>query len=451
MNDRTDISGFLRKLQRGQPLNEEVTSRLLNRIYNILENLAGVGCVVEKPLNRKGLGWKIVVDGAHSDLEPAGRVPMPFELIAVDNAWHVWLLDAEVVLNNYHAAKADNLQAAGGGRWTAATYAAGSDVYLFVIESSATDTKHGANCYTWNVSTSVPTGALASVKLGRVTSATSAVQYVRGNQIFYTFENSEIITHDAANAEVHVVTDSTSGTMPIDDHLAFVLRDSGVIKYYKATDLLKIAFARSKNLMRNPPAPDTPTSDIMPIGDETYEEWEARIKDEIMDCLTADGFPYMPKFSGEFIWPGDNPSDFDYFGGWGVYDGASDTWHSYWRGVNESQFDTWHLPKRSDLDEILRLLQAIQDRLDELTDDPDGIAGPQKSLLAQMCEAAGEAADAADTLTALLSSIANTQGGIAYKLNQAYGIISDCQSRMAALEARKADIDADVTALEGIT
>ena len=296
----------------------------------------------------------------------------------------------------------------------------------------------------------MPTGALVSVKLGRVTSATSAVQYVRGNQIFYTFENSEIITHDAANAEVHVVTDSTSGTMPIDDNLAFVLRDSGVIKYYKATDLLKIAFARSKNLMRNPPAPDTPTSDIMPIGDETYEEWEARIKDEIMDCLTADGFPYMPKFSGEFIWPGDNPSDFDYFGGWGVYDGASDTWHSYWRGVNESQFDTWHLPKRSDLDEILRLLQAIQDRLDELTDDPDGIAGPQKSLLAQMCEAAGEAADAADTLTALLSSIANTQGGIDYKLNQAYGIISDCQSRMAALETRKANIDADVTALEGI-
>ena len=449
MDNITDISGFLRKLQKGRPLNAEVTSLLLNRIYNILESLAGEGCTVDKPLDRKGLGWKIVVDGAHSDLEPSGRVPMPFELIAVDNAWHVWLRDAEVVVNNYHATKAENLQTA-GDLWTAATYIAGNDVYLYVLEASETDTKHGPNCYIWNVATSVPTGALASVCLGHVTSATSAVQYVRGNQIFYTFASSEIITNDAVNAEVHVITDSTSGTMPVDDHLAFVLRESGVIKYYKATDLLKIAFTRSKELMRNPPDPDTPTSDILPIGDETYDEWEERIKGEIYDCLVGDGWPYMPLFGrNDSMWDSD-PSQFNYFGGWGVYDGINDEFHSYWRGVDESQFDTWHMPSRGDLDEILRLLQAIKDRLDALTDDPDGVVGPQKSLLAQMCEASGEASDAAGDLTTLLTTIDSGESLLGGKFSEAYGIISDCQTRLDDLDRRKAAIDADVTALEGI-
>ena len=143
---QTDVRGFLRKLRKGEPINTEATSTLLNRIYNILEGLAGEGCRVDKPLDCKGLGWRIIVDGCYSDLEPMGRVPMPFEFIAVDNAWHVWLKDAEVVLNNYHASKADNLQTA-GDLWTAATYAPNSNLYLYVFESSATDTKHGANCY----------------------------------------------------------------------------------------------------------------------------------------------------------------------------------------------------------------------------------------------------------------------------------------------------------------
>lgn len=91
---QTDVRGFLRKLRKGEPINTEATSTLLNRIYNILEGLAGEGCRVDKPLDCKGLGWRIIVDGCYSDLEPMGRVPMPFEFIAVDNAWHVWLKDA---------------------------------------------------------------------------------------------------------------------------------------------------------------------------------------------------------------------------------------------------------------------------------------------------------------------------------------------------------------------
>ena len=450
MDDYTDISGFLRKMQRGRPLNAEATTLLLNRIFNILEGLAGEGCSVDKPLDRKGLGWKIVVDGSHSDLEPAGRVPMPFELIAVDNAWHVWLLDAEVVVNNYHADKAANLQTSGGGRWTSASFAPGSSVYLFVTDKSATSTKHGAHCYAWNVSTSVPEGALASVLLGSVTDETHAVQRVRGNQVFYTFANSEILTHDNVNAVFHMVLDSASQTMPIDDHLAFVIRTGGVLRYYKATDLLKTAYRKSKDIMRNPPDPDVPPSDILPIGDETYEEWEDRIKNAIRDCLVNDGWPYMPLYSGASIWPEDDPDDFDYFGGWGVYDPINDRFASYWRGIDSGMFDEWHLPKREDMDEILRLLQEIQDRLDALTDDPDGPQGPQKSLLAQMCEAAGEAADAMAVLTTVLNTVNNLEGALTYKLNEAMGIASDCQSRLAALETRKAAIDADVTDLEGL-
>ena len=449
MDNITDISGFLRKMQKGMPLNAEATTLLLNRIFNILEGLAGEGCSVNKPLDRKGLGWKIVIDGNHSDLEPAGRVPMPFELIAVDNAWHVWLLDAEVVVNNYHATKAANLQTAGGGRWTAITFAPSSSAYLYVMESSTTSTKHGANCYTWGVSTSVPTGALASVLLGTVSSETLAVQYVRGNQVFYTFADSEIVTHDATNAVLHVVTSSTSGAMPVDDHLAFVVRNNGVLRYYKATDLLKAAYEKSKELMRNPPDPDDPTSDIMPIGDETYEEWEARIKAAIRVCLVNDGWPYMPEFGSAGSMYDSDPSQFSFFGGWGAYDGINDVFVSWWRGVDSSMFDTWHLPSRADLDEILRLMQAISDRLDVLTNDPDG-AGPQKNLIEQMCDAADEAWAVASQLSMVLNTINSVAGGVSYKISTAMGIATDCQTRLAALEQRKSDIDADVTALEGL-
>jgi hypothetical protein len=449
MDDYTDISGFLRKMQRGRPLNAEATTLLLNRIFNILEGLAGEGCSVDKPLDRKGLGWKFVVDGSHSDLEPAGRVPMPFELIAVDNAWHVWLLDAEVVVNNYHADKADNLQTSGGGRWTSASFAPGSSVYLYVADKSTTATKHGAHCYAWNVATSVPEGALASVLLGSVTDETHAVQRVRGNQVFYTFANSEILTHDNVNAVVHMVLDSASQTMPIDDHLAFVIRTGGVLRYYKATDLLKVAYRKAKDIIRNPPDPDVPTSDILPIGDETYEEWEARIKDAIRECLVNDGWPYMPEFSGESIWPGDDPEDFDYFGGWGVYDPVNDRFSSYWRGIGNDQLEEWHLPGRPQYDEILRLLQEIQDRLDELTDDPDD-NGPQKSLLAQMCEQTAIASGRIATLQTILSSIDSNIETYDDLAAEAATLTADVTARLSALDTREDAIDDDVTDLEGL-
>ena len=444
-----DVRGFLRKLKKGEPLNTEATSLLLNRIYNILEGLAGEGCRVEKPLDAKGLGWRIIVDGCYSDLEPMGRVPMPFEFIAVDNAWHVWLKDAEVVLNNYHANKANNLQTAGDGQWTAATFAPNSSVYLYVIESSQTDIKHGANTYTWNVSTSVPTGALASILLGRVASSTLAVQNARGNQIFYTFADSEIIEHDSTNAVVHVKTDSASGAMSVDDHLSFVVRTGGILRYYKVTDLLKAAFKKFEELIREEPDPETDPSELMPIGDETYDEWEERIKAAILQCLENDYWPYMPEFGGESMWEEESSSSYEYYGGWGVYDHINDRFYSYWRGIPPERLTENHIPARQDLEEILSKMQAIKDRIDALTEDPDGPQGERQSKLDDLADKAHEATGKAATMQYELETVLSNAETVEEKINQANLQIADLQQRAQALSARRDAIDADVTDLEG--
>ncbi len=442
----TDIRGFLRKLRKGEPLNTEATSLLLNRIYNILESLAGEGCQVDKPLDCEGLGWRIIVDGCHSDLEPIGRVPMPFEFIAVDNAWHIWVKDAEVVLNNYHATKADNLQTAGDGQWTSATFAPNSNVYLYVFESSATETKHGPNCYSWNVSTGVPTGALASILLGRVASSTLAVQNARGNQIFYTFADSEIIKHDNQNAVMHINTNSTSGAMSVDDNLAFVVRTGGVLRYYKATDLLKAAFKKFEELIREPD-PELDPSELMPIGDETYEEWEARIKEEIRTCLIMDGWPYMPEFgSAGSMWEEDSSSTFSHYGGWGVFDGPNNKFYSYWRGIDADKLTAKHIPPRKELDAILDKMEAIKDRIEALTTDPDG---PRKSKLQELSDTAQEAYGAAVEMMGELATVDALASDLNSRLEEIEYLGADCAARAQALAARQAAIDADVTDLEG--
>lgn len=449
---QTDVRGFLRKMKKGEPLNVEATTQLLNRIFNILEGLAGEGCTVEKPLDREGLGWRVVVDGVHSDLEPMGHIPMPFELVSADNAWHVWLKDAEVVLNNFHATRASNLTLDASGCYSAAAFGAGSGVYLYVYGVADDDgTRHGGETYVYDVSTSVPTGALASIQLGLVRSANLAVQYQRGNQVFYTFADSEIITHDALNAVVHVVTDSASASTPaFDEHWGLVLRNGGVIKYYKAADLLKVAFKTVQDILREEPDPETDPSEILPIGDETYDEWEARIKEAIRECLVNDGWPYMPEFSGESIWPGDDSEDFDYFGGWGVYDGIADRFSSYWRGINDGVLREAHLPARTDLNEILRLMQAIEDALDALEEDPDG-QGPEKSDLQTLRD---KVAEVEGRVAGLRTHLAQVQGyveGAEDRIETIQELAAENQARYAALQTRQAAIDADVTDLENRT
>ena len=449
---QTDIRGFLRKMKKGEPLNTEATSLLLNRIFNILESLAGEGCMVDKPLDNEGLGWRIIIDGCHSDLEPMGRVPMPFEFIAVDNAWHIWLKDAEVVLNNFHATRASNLTLDDSECYSAATFGANANVFLYVYGTAESDgTRHSKNTYFFDVSTSVPTGALASIQLGRVQSANIAIQYQRGNQIFYTFADSEIIEHDSQNAVVHIKTDSASAATPaFDEHFGLVLRHGGQIKYYKATDLLKVAFDAVKDLMREEPDPSTDPSEVLPIGDETYDEWEERIKAGIRQCLIEDGWPYMPDFvDGEWEDPeAESSSSYQYYGGYGAYDWVNDRFDSFWRGIDDSTLFQAHLPARTDLNEILRLMQAIQDKLDALERDPDGPLGPEKSELQKLRDKVAEAEGKAAGLQMHLDQVQGFVDGLLDRDATIQELISDNQSRYAALQTRQAQIDADVTDLE---
>jgi hypothetical protein len=71
------LRGFLRTFGPGMPVRVVAGWRNLTRIANVLQDLAGVGCRVEKPTNAEGFGWKIVIDGS-SDVPLPDGFPRPF-------------------------------------------------------------------------------------------------------------------------------------------------------------------------------------------------------------------------------------------------------------------------------------------------------------------------------------------------------------------------------------
>ena len=72
------IVGFLRNTFRaGMPLRIVANHRQQNRIANILSDIVGVGCRIEKPINAEGRGWRIVIDGTSDEEYPDGSEP-PF-------------------------------------------------------------------------------------------------------------------------------------------------------------------------------------------------------------------------------------------------------------------------------------------------------------------------------------------------------------------------------------
>lgn len=53
-----------------------------NRIANILQNLTGVGCRIEKPTDRNGYGWRIIVDGTSDEYDggaPGDTYEVPWD------------------------------------------------------------------------------------------------------------------------------------------------------------------------------------------------------------------------------------------------------------------------------------------------------------------------------------------------------------------------------------
>lgn len=424
---QTDVRGFLRKLKRGEPLCSAATTQLLDRIYNILEGIAGEGCSIEKPLDRDGLGWKVVMDGQTSDLEPDVRVPMPFELVSVNNSWHVWTRDADVAVNYYRASKAPDLLLSESGAYTAGSFGVGP-VYLFVTPVPNAAHAHGANCYRWSVGPSVPTGAICSVHLATVVSATSATQYARGNQLLFTHADSDIIVHDNANATLHIpTTDTSNSSPPITDKLCFVVRYGGIIRYWPVTELLEMAVDLFAEAVGETQDPETPESDLLPIGDETQEEWKDRIKDRIAQCLEEDGYPYQPALDEIDLAAYPNAP---YFCGYGP-DGG-------WVGVTDADLRRMHLPSRADYEEILRLLGLIKARM-------DAVETPAQTLH----ETISDTLSTMTTLTSLLATVKASASTLAGDVQYMNGEISSLNSRIAALRARYTAIEHDVSTLEG--
>ena len=438
---QTDVRGFLRKMRHGEPLNTEATSRLLNRIFNIFESISGEGCTVEKPLDRNGQGWRIVIDGKHSDNEPGGddgRTPMPFELVYINNAWHVWLKDAEVVVNNFHASRANDLALDGSGSFSAASFVAGQSVYLYVSSHADADgVRHGENSYTFGLATSTQAGAIASIQLGYVSSGTTAEQYTRGNQIIYTIADSEIIKRDNSKAVMHIDTTSASA-LTVDENLAFVVRHGGMLWYYPASELIDVAFEKTKELMR--------------VHDEgIWLHWATDVREAIKACMEDGRWPFQPECNEDFIGESDWER-FDYFAGIGFVipfpmPDAGKIKGS-WIGIDDQVLHSQHLPPRSDLNTINGLLLQIKAKLDAIEADPDG-DGPQTNLLYALTEKANELIAAAADLESHVSSLQSQESAIQSKLAAAYMYASQNQAHYAQLQARMGAIDDDVTALEG--
>jgi chromosome segregation ATPase len=149
------------------------------------------------------------------------------------------------------------------------------------------------------------------------------------------------------------------------------------------------------------------------------------------------------------MWEEESSSSYAYYGGWGVYDGINDKFYSYWRGIPPERLTENHIPARQDLEEILRLMQSIKDRIDALTEDPDGPLGERQSKLDDLSDKANEAMGRAMTMQYELQSVQNFADTVEDKINQANSQMADLQQRAQALSARRDAINADVTDLEG--
>ena len=67
------ITGWLKNtFRRGDPLRHVSNHVQANRIANVLLDLQGIGCRVEKPTHAEGRGWRIIVDGSTDQPFPDG-------------------------------------------------------------------------------------------------------------------------------------------------------------------------------------------------------------------------------------------------------------------------------------------------------------------------------------------------------------------------------------------
>ena len=69
------IRNFLKSHMQNAPARTVPGVTTANRVANILQDIQGIGCRIEKPTDREGLGWHIVVDGYSTDIDyPDGSI-----------------------------------------------------------------------------------------------------------------------------------------------------------------------------------------------------------------------------------------------------------------------------------------------------------------------------------------------------------------------------------------
>lgn len=94
---------LFRRFRKGDSLHKAVNAENFNTLFNILEDIQGEGCTIVK--TRNGLGWKIVVNGTESDIEPisppnaggsGGALPDGDYYFVVDIKWENYQLQKKV-------------------------------------------------------------------------------------------------------------------------------------------------------------------------------------------------------------------------------------------------------------------------------------------------------------------------------------------------------------------
>lgn len=84
----------------GEPIRHLCDPAERNIINNILQDISGVGCRIEKPTDLNGMGWKIVIDGT-SDITPPDNYEFPGGGVTLDEISLDWNSGTEAEINDW--------------------------------------------------------------------------------------------------------------------------------------------------------------------------------------------------------------------------------------------------------------------------------------------------------------------------------------------------------------
>lgn len=151
------IFHFLRNdFRGGEPVRHFCRNFWHNRVANILMDLTGIGCRIEKPVDSDGRGWKIIVDGTSDETPPDGYTfpsgpPYHFQVIQYGTA-QVQVRGGVRIVSNVFSGTYDQLPIALAG-----TAGAVSD--LVTLSNAGNGVNYVLATLTWDGYTNVLTAA----------------------------------------------------------------------------------------------------------------------------------------------------------------------------------------------------------------------------------------------------------------------------------------------------